>query len=203
MACSTLCHLFSVFSLYGLASTIFSEASQIKSTVPIAIAAFHIISPAGAFLVSPCSEALFSLLHILGFQLYLMGLRNHYQQKTTRADAQCLAAGAVFGLATTVRSNGLLSGAPFLYDAILTVVSLCHAKLSITNIRRLVVIGVGGCFVALGAIIPQYRAYMKYCPLASVYAKRPWCNNYVPSIYAWVQDHYWYKGPTIYVKSGS
>jgi len=171
--------------------------------MPIAIAAFHIISPAGAFLVSPCSEALFSFLHILGFQLYLKGLRNHYQGRITRADAQCLAAGVVFGLATTVRSNGLLSGAPFLHDATLTVLSLCHAKLSTASIRRLVVVGVGGCFVALGAIIPQYQAYVKYCPLETVYVRRPWCNNYVPSIYAWVQHHYWYECHTIYMRSGS
>jgi GPI mannosyltransferase 2 len=198
---STLCHLFSVFSLYGLANTIFSQASQIKSS--IVIAAFHVISPAGAFLVSPCPEALFSFLHILGFQLYLKGLRNRYQKKNSRADAQCLVAGAVFGLAIAVRSNGLLSGAPFLYDATLTVISLCRAKLSTASIRRLVVVGVGGCFVALGAIIPQYGAYVKYCTRETVYIRRPWCNNYVPSIYAWVQHHYWYKSHTIFVRSGS
>jgi GPI mannosyltransferase 2 len=192
-----------VLSLYSLTDTIFSPTSRIKSSVPIAIAAFHIISPAGAFLVSPCSEALFSFLNILGFQLYLGGLRDHYQKKITRAEAQCLAAGAVFGLATTVRSNGLLSGAPFLYDATLTVVSLSYGKVSTAGIRRLVVIGVGGCLVALGAILPQYRAYARYCSPETVYMTRPWCSNYVPSIYAWVQHHYWWESHILYVRSCS
>lgn len=191
MALSTFCHLLSVLVLHSLTTTIFSRASQIKSSVPTVIAALHIINPAGAFLLSPYSEALFALLNILGFQLYLKGLRNHYQKTNIRAEIQCLAAGAVFGLATTVRSNGLLSGALFLYDATLAAISLSHGQLSTAKFRRLAVIGVGGCLVALGAIIPQYRVYARYCTLDTAYETRPWCNNYVPSIYAWVQRHYW------------
>ena len=191
MALSSLCHLLSVCLLYGLSMIIFCQPRQRRSSFPLAIAALHIINPAGAFLLSPYSEALFSFLNILGFQLYLSGLRNHRQRSTVLAEIQCLAAGAVFGLATTVRSNGLLSGALFLYDATVTAISVSKGKFSIERYRWLIVIAIGGCLIALGAIIPQYRVYEKYCTLDTGHKTRAWCNDYVPSIYGWVQRHYW------------
>ena len=197
VALSNFCHLLSVLLLYNLVKTIFSQSSKSKSSGAVGIAAFHIINPAGAFLVSPCPEALFSFLNILGFQLYLKGLQNHYREEHLRADVQCLAAGAVFAYATTVRSNGVLSGALFLYDATITAISLFHGKLFYGKFKRLVVIGSGGCLITLGTIIPQYRAYVRYCILDTGYQSRPWCNNYVPSIYTWVQGHYWYESLTL------
>jgi GPI mannosyltransferase 2 len=198
---SIICHLLSVLLLHRLSTTIFSKAPQSISSVPVAVAAVHIISPAGAFLSSPYSEALFSSLNILGFQLYLDGLRNHYRRRNHRADIQCLAAGAVFGFATTVRSNGLLSGSLFFYDATVTAISLVNGNFSIEKFRRLIVIGIGGCSIALGAIIPQYRVYASYCILGIGSETRPWCDDYVPSIYAWVQRHYWYEAYTLLVTS--
>lgn len=191
VALSSLCHLLSVFLLYSLSMTVFCQTCQRRSSFSIAIAALHIISPAGAFLLSPYSEALFSFLNILGFQLYLSGLRNHRQKSTVLAEFQCLAAGVVFGLATTVRSNGLLSGAIFLYEATVTAISVSKGNFSIENYRWLVIIGIGGCLIALGAIIPQYRVYERYCTLNTQHKTRAWCNDYVPSIYSWVQRHYW------------
>jgi GPI mannosyltransferase 2 len=167
----------------------------------VAVAAVHIISPAGAFLSSPYSEALFSCLNILGFQLYLDGLRNHYRRRNPRADIQCLAAGAVFGFATSVRSNGLLSGSLFFYDATVTAISLVNGNFSIEKFRRLIVVGIGGCLTALGVIVAQYRAYASYCILEIGSETRPWCDDYVPSIYAWVQGHYWYEDCTLLVTS--
>ncbi len=172
--------------------TIFSQSSQRGSSVPIAVAVLHIINPAGSFLLSPCPEALFSFLNFLGFHLYLKGLRDQYQKSTISAELNCLAAGAVFGLATTVRSNGLLSGALFLYDAAVTARPLLSGSLPADRFRRMIVVSAGGCLIALGAILPQYRLYVSYCNPGIPGGLRPWCNDYVPSIYAWVQRHYWY-----------
>lgn len=193
VALSNLCHLLSVLLLPSLNMTIFSQSPKSGSSLPIAVAALHIINPAGSFLLSPCPEALFSFLNFLGFHLYMKGLWNQYQKRTIIAEVHCLAAGAVFGLATTVRSNGLLSGALFLYDATVVARSLLGGDLSVEGLRRLLVVGIGGCLVALGAIIPQYRLYASYCNLRNPNGLRPWCNDYVPSIYAWVQRHYWYE----------
>lgn len=173
--------------------TVFSMSPQSGSSLPKAVAALHIINPAGGFLLSPCPETLFSFLNFLGFHLYLKGLRTQYQKRAINAEVHCLAAGAVFGLATTVRSNGLLSGALFLYDAAVTARHLLSGNLSVERFRRLIVVGIGGCLIALGAILPQFRAYGKYCNLGLPDESRPWCNEYVPSIYAWVQRHYWYE----------
>lgn len=140
---------------------------------------------------------MFSFLNILGFQLYLNALRNRRQKSTMFAKIQCLAAGAVFGCATTVRSNGLLSGALFLYEAAATAVSLFNGDLSVENYGWLIVIGIGGCLTALGAIIPQYGAYLRYCTIDTGHKTRMWCNDYIPSIYGWVQRHYWYESHTL------
>lgn len=191
VALSNVCHLLSVLLLYSLSMMFFLPPSQSRAIAAIAIAALHIISPAGAFLLSPCSEALFSFLEFQGFQLYLNGLRNRCQKRSVRADFESLAAGAVFGLATTVRSNGLLSGTLFLYDATVAAAPLINGNLSFENARRLVFVGIGGCLVALGTIIPQYIVYGRYCTLDPTYETRPWCNDRIPSIYAWVQGHYW------------
>ncbi len=193
IALSNFCHLLSVLVIYNLSGTTSFQTSESISSVAIVIAVLHIINPAGAFLLSPYSEALFSLLNMLGFQLYLNGLRNHYQNKNLLAEIHCLAAGAVFAFATTVRSNGLLSGTLFLYDAIVTALSIYNGDRSIGRFRRMFVIIIGGCLIALGAIIPQYRVYQSYCTFDTGSETRPWCNNYLPSIYAWVQSHYWYE----------
>ncbi|KAF7507731.1 hypothetical protein GJ744_010160 [Endocarpon pusillum] len=194
VALSNLCHLLSVLLLPTLTMTVFSKSPQSGSSLPKAVAALHIINPAGGFLLSPCPEALFSFLNFLGFHLYLKALRIQYQKRAISAEIHCLAAGAVFGLATTVRSNGLLSGALFLYDATLTARHLLSGDLSVERFRRLIVVGVGGCLIALGVILPQFRAYARYCNLGLPDELRPWCNEYVPSIYAWVQRHYWNVG---------
>lgn len=192
MALSNFCHLLSVLVIYSLSKTIFAQASESRSLIPIATAALHIINPAGAFLLAPYTEALFSFLHISGFQLYFWGLRDRLKHKSLRSDVQILAAGAVFGISTTVRSNGLLSGALFLYDAIHVMLSLLSNTLSVEKCKQLACFGIGGCLVGLGTIIPQWNAYTRYCTPGPNYGTRPWCNDSVPSIYAWVQRHYWY-----------
>ena len=36
--------------------------------------------------------------------------------------------------------------------------------------------------------MPQAEGYLQYCTGGNT---RPWCNRWLPSIYAWVQEHYW------------
>ncbi|KAF7592845.1 ER membrane glycoprotein subunit of the GPI transamidase complex-like protein [Aspergillus hancockii] len=58
--------------------------------------------------------------------------------------------------------------------------------------RRLSVIVIGGCVVALGLIVSQWLAYAAFC-MADKPA-RVWCERLIPSIYGWVQVHYWNVG---------
>jgi GPI mannosyltransferase 2 len=193
IAISNICHLLSVLQLYGLSRSLFSRVSPGNSSISLVIAILLVISPAGAFLAAPYSESLFSFLNCLGFYLYLSGLQKFRQGRRLRCEIETLAAGAAFGCATTVRSNGLLSGALFLYDFALTGEQIITEGLSTARLRRLIALGVGGCLIALGTIIPQYSVYTKYCTHVAAESEiRPWCHKLVPSIYAWVQSHYWY-----------
>jgi phosphatidylinositol glycan class V len=58
------------------------------------------------------------------------------------------------------------------------------------NTRRLPATIIAGLLVALGFAIPQFIAYREFCSASDV-DKRPWCHKLPPSIYSWVQSHYW------------
>jgi Gpi18-like mannosyltransferase len=88
-----------------------------------------------------------------------------------------------------VRSNGVLSGFLFAYDAVVLAWKILTQGPSIHNTIRLAVIIIGGCIVGSGMVIPQFLAYRMYC--LSDTDIRPWCEWTVPSIYGWVQNYYW------------
>ena len=189
---STASHLLSALSLYCLVFLISSRASKINSSAPFAVAALHIISPAGAFLSAPYSEALFSFLSIVGLILYFNGFRLYSCGENFLSSMQTVLAGVVLGLSISVRSNGLLNGTIFLYDAVIMVARLHHLENRFANLRRLAVICIAGSCLGLGAMLPQAMAYKEFCTAEHEETLRPWCRNLIPSIYTWVQNHYWY-----------
>ena len=189
-------HLFSIIVLYYLTKAAFPSSSN--KTFPFISAALHIISPAGLFLSAPYGEPLFSCLNFLGYLLYLWSVGAGRDQKPFQRDLNVVLAGFTLGLAATVRSNGLLSGIPFLYDSLLTVHTLSRGIEILHATRKLIVLGVGGSLVGLGFAVPQWLAHVQYCqgrPVSGEGGLRPWCTRTVPSIYAWVQDQYWYVAP--------
>ncbi|KAI9789235.1 MAG: ER membrane glycoprotein subunit of the GPI transamidase complex-like protein [Peltula sp. TS41687] len=191
---SNAAHLLSVFFLYCLTRIVF----PIRAAENLAFlsASLHVFSPAAIFLSAPYGEGLFSALSFLGYILYATSLQHDERRLWLRRDALVLISGLVFGLATMVRSNGILNGALFLYDAFATLACFPH-HISLRALTRLMALGVGGILVALGMIIPQWIAYKEYCQLAEK-APRPWCSRLVPSIYTWAQDNYWNVGPLRY-----
>lgn len=120
---------------------------------------------------------------------------SHAQIAETRRSMYLLGAGVCFGLATTVRSNGLLSALVFAYDLVAAVPRLPQVLSSFAEVQRLLVTTVAACLVAAGMIVPQWIAYEEYCANPSLGDRRPWCHKYPPSIYSWVQHHYWYAEP--------
>ncbi|KAL2350110.1 GPI mannosyltransferase 2 [Cryomyces antarcticus] len=179
-------HLLSVFVLHHLISCILPEPSRKRTA--FLTATLHILSPASLFLSAPYGESLFSLLNFLGMLFYVKSVRSHPRTPSTTKDLYRVCGGILFGLATTVRSNGLLSGTIFAYDLIV----LLTRPPRWAALRNLVVTTVAGIAVAAGFIVPQWIAWETYCVQPNTVAsQRPWCSYWPPSIYAWVQDEYW------------
>lgn len=151
-------------------------------------ALLHILSPAGLFLSAPCPESTFSCLSFVGYYLFAQGCLG--KSRALLDDVAIVGSGIIFGLATTFRSNGLLNGIPFAMYAFLEL-SRVFAAPTFVGLRRLVSLGVGGLFVAVGSVGPQAIAYQIFCSEPSATELASWCTNRVPSIYTFVQERYW------------
>jgi len=179
-------HLFSVLVLFSLTLAVFAQRS---AWLAFTAASLHIISPAGLFLSAPCAESSCALLSFVGCYLFTKSLGGN-GPVTASHDILVLLSGISFGIATTFRSNGILNGLLLLEEAFRTLWNL-KTSFQISSIRRLVATGLGGVSVATGFLLPQYIAYSEYCGQSDVNT-RLWCKRALPSIYTFVQDHYWY-----------
>ncbi|KAI5297093.1 ER membrane glycoprotein subunit of the GPI transamidase complex-like protein, partial [Ascosphaera atra] len=103
-------------------------------------------------------------------------------------DAAFLLAGCLFGAATLLRSNGLLSGSLFAYDAILEADKQLRKRRLVPS-RRLLALVLGGSVIFVAFSLPQAIAYTQFC--GDEGTARPWCGAVVPTIYGFVQKHYW------------
>jgi len=179
-------HLLSVLVLFSLTSVVFAQSS---AWLAFTTASLHIISPAGLFLSAPYAESSCALLSFVGCFLFTKSLGSHGAGLVSN-DILVLLSGISFGIATTFRSNGILNGLLLLEEAFRTLWSL-KTNFQISSIRRLITTGLGGICVAVGFLLPQYIAYTEYCGDSET-DTRVWCKNTLPSIYTFVQDHYWY-----------
>lgn len=182
------CHYLSVLSLYGLSRTVFGDGSS--RALPLLAAALHVISPAGAFLSAPYGEPVFSFLNFTGFYAYASALHDDRRGCVFARDVKFLVAGGLFATVTTVRSNGVLSGMLFAYDAVVGLAAIVSSGVSLSKLHRMFFVVLGGSLILLGVVGPQYRAFMVYC--RNVDVRRIWCDNTIPSVYTFVQNHYWY-----------
>lgn len=180
-AVANVSHLLSVLVLYGLGLSICRDGR-----LAFVAAVLHIFSPAGLFLSAPYAESTFSLLSFTGHLLLAQSCQ--FARSTVR-DVLTVLAGIVFGLATAFRSNGILNGIPFAWWFVQQLTQL--PRHPVPAGRRLFILGIGGVSVALGSVIPQFVAYRQFCSGVSGAKLRPWCNNMLPSIYTFVQHHYW------------
>jgi len=176
-------HIFSVFLFYHLTITLWPNRPFFALTSSV----LHIFSPAGLFLSAPYAESCFAALAFAGWLLLARSCRS--EDNALLRDTYIVLAGVVFGLATVFRSNGVLNGIPFAWEMVRLLPRLGHRP--VDTMRRLLALGVGGVCVALGSVVPQAVAWMRFCS-DGVGDVRPWCKAYLPSIYAFVQKYYWY-----------
>lgn len=137
---------------------------------------------------APYAESPFALLQISGYYFYVRS-RDHWTAGgSVLGNVECVLSGLLFGLSATLRSNGLLNGILFAWDAVEYSIELLSHRLAFDALQKLIAVVGAGLFIINGMALPQYLAYQEYC---SGTMARPWCNNTVPSIYGWVQSHYW------------
>ncbi|KAI4856543.1 mannosyltransferase [Aureobasidium sp. EXF-8846] len=153
-------HLVSVFMLYGLVHNLPIMDKPQRRKIALIAASMHIFSSAGLFLSAPYAESLFSMLNFLGVFIhtgipYEMPLEKYGPSSLIRL----LLSGVCFGLATTVRSNGVFSGLIFFHH----VYMLLHSKIDIRTIVTVAVIGLSAAMILAGMLLPQYLAYQDFC----------------------------------------
>ncbi|KIW72755.1 hypothetical protein PV04_00930 [Phialophora macrospora] len=191
-------HWLSVVQLWALTKALVEGMPCPDHDLPFRAAALHIISPAGVFLSAPYAESLFSFLSMSGFLGFVYALQRFSKNQTFAGSAMMGLAGLSSCAATIVRSNGILAGIPFLFEAITAALSTLSQGLSTTRLTQLASLGAGGLLVGIGLAYPQFLAFQEYCSGRSPEDRRPWCNLTLPSIFTWVQSHYWNVGPFCY-----
>lgn len=151
----------------------------------------HVFAPGGLFLSAPYAESLFSLLNFSGMLVYCEARRAGIAKGRQR-DLFLILSGLIFGAAATVRSNAIFSGILFAYEALVCLPKLPQLLTSVSGLRYVFSLVLGGSLAGLGFALPQYIAYLEYCtdsiPAAQ---RRTWCDAFPPSIYTFVQGHYW------------
>lgn len=158
-----------------------------NQTLALVAALLHVLSPAGLFLSAPYAESSCALFTFAGYLAFALSCRA--ESRPLVRDLYVVAAGVLFGLATAFRSNGILNGIPFAWAVLRCLPNL--PRRPVDTVRRLAALGVGGVCVAAGSVGPQAVAWFRFCSGASGGEVRPWCGGYLPSIYTFVQEHYW------------
>jgi len=182
-----------VITLYSLVRRIIPAEQERKREIAFIAACLHTFSPAGLFLSAPYGESTFAFTTFLGILCYVRAQEQHRlpaQQSHLPKAAWILLSGFSFALSTLFRSNGLLHGTIFLFDAIACLRIFFKAP-NASNLGHLISIILAGSFIAIGFALPQAIAYFQYCTPEPT---RPWCSHLPPSIYSWVQKHYWNVG---------
>lgn len=198
MLIANISHLLSVLVLYKLAKTL-APASRNGSN-PFVAAALHIISPAGLFLSAPYAESLFSVLQFSAILVYcwstpgLVGpISDHTSQRLLSHDLYLVLSGVLFAIAATVRGNALFAGCIYAYDVVALLPHLLPLPRSLSTVRHAFSNILAGLLILAGFALPQFLAYQEYCT-GGVTPSPVWCSETPPSIFAYVQSHYWVNG---------
>lgn len=196
IAVSHVSHFLAVILLYRLTYEIIPGGRERKGRIAFTAACLHVVSPAGLFLSASYGESSFALANFAGMLCYVKATKRHSHHDARNAFIAATwtaMSGVLFGVATTIRSNGLLSGIMLAWDAVLYIPKLSSIVRHQDWIQALHLGGtlLGGCFTAVGYVLPQVEGYLEYCTGGNT---REWCAKMPPSIYSFVQQHYWHVG---------
>lgn len=178
-------HLLACVLLYALTLRLLPKSSRGRQGIAVLAACLHVLSPAGVFLSGPCTEAPFACLNFLGFYLltFVPGL--------SYAGTLFAIGGSIcFALASTVRGNGFLSVVALGIIAFPIALRTLNGNIQVVNLWTFLGLAAGAVITFVGTALPQYQPYVDYCQSDSS-SPRPWCKHLPPSIYFFVQSHYW------------
>ena len=181
----------SMLLVWQIARRLVKGNKQGNSKICFLAALLYIISPAGIFLSAPYTESIFAAFNMLAYLLFLDGRRHHGKGQSHSAAALTIGSGLSAGLATLMRSNGILSGMLFAWDALQSLRSLLTTDRSPSQLLRLLCLSIAGVSTGFGFVLPQYLAYREYCMQETSEPLRPWCSATIPSIFTFAQSHYW------------
>ncbi|KAL2917981.1 ER membrane glycoprotein subunit of the GPI transamidase complex-like protein [Polyrhizophydium stewartii] len=151
-----------------------------------AAAMLFCVNPAGIFMSSVYTESPFALLTFVGMLAMVRGNR--------------LVAAMSWSLATAVRANGILAAGFFVWDAVHPFARQHRSMVSEQPDAATQMQAAAHCALdmlgAAATIAPfvgfQALGWHQFCGSAA--SPRPWCSRPLPSIYAFVQEHYWDNG---------
>jgi len=202
---SHISHLGAVLTLYALVRRIIPSNEAVKQRIAFAAACLHVVSPASLFLSSPYGESTFAFAAFLGIVCYIraQGHKNApiEQQSLLATATWTVLSGSAFAISALIRSNGLLHGTIFLFDAFTSLRAFLVTR-KITHLFHLVSTVSSGTLIAFAFALPQAIAYTEFCTPSNTNT-RPWCTRTIPSIYSWVQAHYWNVGFLAYWTPGN
>ncbi|KAF3920896.1 hypothetical protein ABW21_db0207470 [Orbilia brochopaga] len=201
--CSCITHLVSAITLFHLTALLFQTPDRLKTPspnrgdqarlVPFIAATLHILSPAGVFLIAPYNEAIFSALSFLGYYLYSRAIKNTAVDGSHGWENEIclLISGLLFGISYLFRSNGVINGVMFVFEVSQSAWRLMSGTNPLANFRLVVASGISGVLVGIPFLWRQYAGWLEYCVPKEYSVKREWCAKTLPSIYSFVQSHYW------------
>ncbi|GAB7340398.1 hypothetical protein MBLNU457_6837t1 [Dothideomycetes sp. NU457] len=157
-------HLLSTLLLFLLTYiNLPGEETWRRSTAFVA-SCLYIISPAGIFLSAPYSESFFAFFNFLGMlAVSRLRPRSGSLPDTLRQTLFTICSGIFFAIGCMIRSNGILSLLVYVEPGLVLLSELLGGPL-------------------------RLPAFVK---LVGQDVRRPWCDNFPPSIYNFVQQRYW------------
>ncbi|KAI5251754.1 mannosyltransferase [Aureobasidium subglaciale] len=144
---SHVAHSLSVIMLYKLVHQLPIMDKKQRHATAFLAASMHIFSSAGMFMSAPYSESLFSMLNFAGILIHArIPWNSPLEDYGASSLLSLLSSGACFGLATTVRSNGIFSGLIYFHH----VYMLLHSRINIRTIITIVFIGLSAMMILSG-----------------------------------------------------
>ncbi|KAA1087558.1 ER membrane glycoprotein subunit of the GPI transamidase complex-like protein [Puccinia graminis f. sp. tritici] len=142
----------------------------------------HLFSPSPSTQVVPYTEPFYALFSFAA--IYLIEAKHHWP------------AAILAGIATSFRPIGVIQCLLWIPQWTIHLNQLINNPKHSSALIRFITTSLKTLLLALITSAPfiydQFSAYKHYCYQSS--SPRPWCSNRIPSIYTFVQSHYWNNG---------